>query len=285
MVSRNNVINSIALFVSILIHASLFGGGWYFVQQYNKTRIIEVDNVLGWEWLEYVPEQEHVPEAAPLPPPPGEPEPETEQEPEVEQAAPTPEPVAPVEIEKPIVKKEITPPRKTAPPKKEKIKPEKPKEKPKKDKPKPKRQEEISQDPLPQDKPLFVVPPPRATVTAPSLSNIQNNTGVSNDGKTGKPNGGSQTGSKETAHNYNCGLQDRINSAVQRRKGRIRDRGTAVVSFDIQSNGQFSNIRIESSSGVEKIDSLILESVRSVGRYTPPPEGHLVSKRIPLNVR
>ena len=72
---------------------------------------------------------------------------------------------------------------------------------------------------------------------------------------------------------------------MQKRKGRIRERGTAVVAFDIQANGQFSNIRIEQGSGVQRIDDLILESVRSVGRYDPPPEGRAVHKRIPLNVR
>ena len=80
-------------------------------------------------------------------------------------------------------------------------------------------------------------------------------------------------------------MQGRIASTVQKRKGRIRERGTAVVAFDIQASGQFTNIRIEQSSGVQRIDDLILESVRSVGSYAPPPEGRTVAKRILLQVR
>ena len=146
-----------------------------------------------------------------------------------------------------------------------------------------------------RERPVFTPPPARVSIAPPVPSatygqgqtpNARPNAdanasrGGSPDGKPdGKPGGGINT------KNYNTGLQQRIATAVAKRKGRIRERGTAIVAFDIQASGAFSNIRIEQSSGVQQIDDLILDAVRSVGRYAAPPEGQVVSKRIPLNVK
>ena len=194
------------------------------------------------------------------------------------------------------IKKEPPPPPKKEEPKKEKTKEkpkpkkEKPKEPPKpKEKPKPR--EETPPQPVPQirERPQITPPAPRPVNIAPSGNNNYGQTpnAAANNGN--KANGGSangaQSGNKQSAASYNAGLQGRLASTVQKRKGRIRERGTASVSFDIQPNGQFTNIRIEQSSGVQRIDDLILESVRSVGRYDPPPDGRTIYRTIPLNVK
>ena len=264
-----------AFCLSLAVHAALFGGGWYLYQS-GRAAPVAVENVLGWESLQYLTEEEHAPAPPPAAePPPPPPEPQPEPEPEPEPAPVVEEKAAPVEI-----KKEPPPP-----PKKEKPKePPKPKEKPKP-------RETIPPEPAPQirERPQNIPPAPRPVTIAPPSNNHDGQTpnAAANNGN--KANGGSvngaQSGSKTAEKNYNAGLQGRIASTVQKRKGRIRERGTAVVAFDIQANGQFSNIRIEQGSGVQRIDDLILESVRSVGRYDPPPEGRTVSKRIPLNVK
>ena len=283
-----------AFCLSLAVHTALFGGGWYLYQS-GRTAPVAVENVLGWESLEYLVEEEHAPAPPPAaePPPPPEPQPETEPEPE-------PEPVVEEKVAPVKIKKEPPPPPKKEEPKKPKEKPkpqkEKPKEKPKeppkpKEKPKPKPRETIPPEPAPQirERPQNIPPAPRPVTIAPPSNNHDGQTpnAAANNGN--KANGGSvdgaQSGNKTSERNYNAGLQGRIASTVQKRKGRIRERGTAVVAFDIQANGQFSNIRIEQGSGVQRIDHLILESVRSVGRYDPPPEGRTVSKRIPLNVK
>ncbi|MFC2754213.1 MAG: energy transducer TonB, partial [Cardiobacterium sp.] len=134
-----------------------------------------------------------------------------------------------------------------------------------------------------------ITPPPRPVNIVPPATNHYGQISNANAANNGRANGGTrdgaQSGAKITEKNHNAGLQGRIASTVQKRKGRIRERGTAVVAFDIQASGQFTNIRIEQSSGVQRIDDLILESVRSVGSYAPPPEGRTVPKRIPLQVR
>ena len=283
-----------AFCLSLAVHTALFGGGWYLYQS-GRAAPVAVENVLGWESLEYLVEEEHAPAPPPAaePPPPPEPQPETEPEPE-------PEPVVEEKVAPVKIKKEPPPPPKKEEPKKPKEKPkpqkEKPKEKPKeppkpKEKPKPKPRETIPPEPAPQirERPQNIPPAPRPVTIAPPSNNHDGQTpnAAANNGN--KANGGSvdgaQSGNKTSERNYNAGLQGRIASTVQKRKGRIRERGTAVVAFDIQANGQFSNIRIEQGSGVQRIDDLILESVRSVGRYDPPPEGRTVSKRIPLNVK
>ena len=262
-----------AFCLSLAVHTALFGGGWYLYQS-GRAAPVAVENVLGWESLEYLVEEEHAPAPppAPEPPPPPPPPPEPEPEPEPE---PKPEPVveekaAPVEI-----KKEPPPPPK--------------KEEPKKEKPKPR--EEAPPQPVPQirERPQITPPAPCPVNIAPPGNNNYGQTpnAAANNGN--KANGGSangaQSGNKQSAASYNAGLQGRLASTVQKRKGRIRERGTASVGFDIQPNGQFTNIRIEQSSGVQRIDDLILESVRSVGRYDPPPDGRTIHRTIPLNVK
>ena len=284
-----------AFCLSLAVHAALFGGGWYLYKT-GRAAPVAVENVLGWESLQYLTEEEHAP-APPPPaaePPPPPPEPQPEPEPEPEPAPVVEEKAAPVEI-----KKEPPPPKKEEPKKekpKEKPKPpkEKPKEKPKeppKPKEKPKPRAETPPEPAPQihERPQNIPPAPRPVNIAPPSNNNYGQTpnAVANNGN--KANGGSadsaQSGNKTSERNYNAGLQGRIASTVQKRKGRIRERGTAVVAFDIQASGQFTNIRIEQSSGVQGIDDLILESVRSVGRYDPPPDGRTIHRTIPLNVK
>ena len=282
-----------AFCLSLAVHAALFGGGWYLYKT-GRAAPVAVENVLGWESLQYLTEEEHAPVPPPpaAEPPPPPPESQSEPEPEPEPAPVVEEKAAPVEI-----KKEPPPPKKEEPKKpKEKPKPkkEKPKEKhkePPKPKEKPKPRAETPPEPAPQirERPQNIPPAPRPVNIAPPSNNNYGQTpnAVANNGN--KANGGSadgaQSGNKTSERNYNAGLQGRIASTVQKRKGRIRERGTAVVAFDIQASGQFTNIRIEQSSGVQRIDDLILESVRSVGSYAPPPEGCTVPKRIPLNVR
>ena len=141
--------------------------------------------------------------------------------------------------------------------------------------------------------PVFTPPPARVSIAPPVPSSTYGQGQTPNArpdagaGRGGSPDGrvGGKPGGEITTKNYNQGLQQRIAGAVAKRKGRIRERGTAVVAFDIQASGAFSNIRIEQSSGVRQIDDLILDAVRSVGRYAAPPEGRTVSKRIPLNVK
>ena len=284
-----------AFCLSLAVHTALFGGGWYLYQS-GRAAPVAVENVLGWESLEYLVTEEHAPAPPPAsepPPPPPEPEPEPEPEPKPQPVVE--EKAAPLEI-----KKEPPPPPKKEEPKKPKEKPkpqkEKPKEKPKeppkpKEKPKPKPRETIPPEPAPQtrERPQNIPPAPRPVTIAPPSNNHDGQTpnAAANNGN--KANGGSvngaQSGSKTAEKNYNAGLQGRIASTVQKRKGRIRERGTASVGFDIQPNGQFTNIRIEQSSGVQRIDDLILESVRSVGRYDPPPDGRTIHRTIPLNVK
>ena len=282
-----------AFCLSLAVHAALFGGGWYLYKT-GRAAPVAVENVLGWESLQYLTEEEHAPVPPPpaAEPPPPPPESQSEPEPEPEPAPVVEEKAAPVEI-----KKEPPPPKKEEPKKpKEKPKPkkEKPKEKhkePPKPKEKPKPRAETPPEPAPQirERPQNIPPAPRPVNIAPPSNNNYGQTpnAAANNGN--KANGGSvdgaQSGSKQSAASYNAGLQGRLASTVQKRKGRIRERGTASVGFDIQPNGQFTNIRIEQSSGVQRIDDLILESVRSVGSYAPPPEGCTVPKRIPLNVR
>ena len=279
-----------AFCLSLAVHAALFGGGWYLYKT-GRAAPVAVENVLGWESLQYLTEEEHAPAPPPAPepppPPPPEPQPETEPEPEPEPVVE--EKVAPVEI-----KKELPPPPKKEEPKKPKEKPKPQKEKPKeppKPKEKPKPREEAPPQPVPQirERPQNIPPAPRPVTIAPPSNNHDGQTpnAAANNGN--KANGGSvdgaQSGNKTSERNYNAGLQGRIASTVQKHKGRIRERGTAVVAFDIQANGQFSNIRIEQGSGVQRIDDLILESVRSVGRYDPPPDGRTIHRTIPLNVK
>lgn len=274
------------LTVSLAVHAGIFAGALWIYRQ-DPPPAVTVNHILDWEWAEYAPEPAPAaPPSPPLPPP----EPESEPEPEIQPEA-KPEPVieektAPVEIKK-IEKK--PPPKKEPPKEKPKPKKEKPKDKPK-EKTQPKRERE----PVPEERGRAAFTPPPARVITPPVPSATYGQGQTpnaplrtDTSRSGLPDGkpGGKAGGGITTKNYNTGLQQRIASAVAKRKGRIRDRGTAIVAFDIQASGAFSNIRIEQSSGVRQIDDLILDAVRSVGRYAAPPEGQTVSRRIPLNVK
>ena len=76
-----------AFCLSLAVHTALFGGGWYLYQS-GRTAPVAVENVLGWESLEYLVTEEHAPAPPPAPEPPPPPPPEPEPEPE-----PKPEPV------------------------------------------------------------------------------------------------------------------------------------------------------------------------------------------------
>ena len=83
-----------AFCLSLAVHAAIFGGSWY-IYKTGRAEPVIVENVLGWESLEYLTEEEHAPAPPPAPepppPPPPEPEPEPESEPEPvveEKAAP-----------------------------------------------------------------------------------------------------------------------------------------------------------------------------------------------------
>ena len=78
-----------AFCLSLAVHTALFGGGWY-IYQSGRAAPVAVENVLGWESLEYLVEEEHAPAPPPAPEPPPPPPPEPEPEPEPE---PKPEPV------------------------------------------------------------------------------------------------------------------------------------------------------------------------------------------------
>ena len=54
-----------AFCLSLAVHTALFGGGWYLYQS-GRAAPVAVENVLGWESLQYLTEEEH----APVPPPP-----------------------------------------------------------------------------------------------------------------------------------------------------------------------------------------------------------------------
>ena len=288
-----------AFCLSLAVHTALFGGGWYLYQS-GRAAPVAVENVLGWESLEYLVTEEHAPAPPPAsepPPPPPEPEPEPEPEPKPQPVVE--EKAAPVEIKKeppPPPKKEE--PKKEKPKEKPKPKKEKPKEKPKeppKPKEKPKPRAETPPEPAPQirERPQNIPPAPRPVNIAPPSNNhygqtpnaSPNHSGITTGGKAGGNSNKNVSGNKITAENYDRGLRNSIASTVQKRKGRIRERGTATVSFDVQANGQFTNIQIVQSSGVQRIDDLILESVRSVGRYAPPPDGQVMHRNIPLNVK
>ena len=47
-----------AFCLSLAVHTALFGGGWYLYQS-GRAAPVAVENVLGWESLEYLVEEEH----------------------------------------------------------------------------------------------------------------------------------------------------------------------------------------------------------------------------------
>lgn len=279
MAGYSRAADLVALTISLAVHTGIVAGGVWIYRQDPPPAVITPE-ILNWEWAEYAPEP------APAAPPPAvlpDPEPQVVPEPVIEETT------TPVEIKKSEKK---PPPEKEKPKEKPKAKKEKPKDKPRpKEKPKPER------EPTPEirERPVFTPPPARVSIAPPVSSpihgqgqtpgarpnaDIKTSRGGSPDGKPGgSPSGGI------TTQNYNTALQQRIATAVAKRKGRIRERGTAVVAFDILASGTFSNIRIEQSSGVQQIDDLILDAVRGIAHYAAPPEGRTVSKRIPLNVR
>ena len=53
-----------AFCLSLAVHTALFGGGWY-IYKTGRAAPVAVENVLGWESLQYLTEEEH----APAPPP------------------------------------------------------------------------------------------------------------------------------------------------------------------------------------------------------------------------
>ena len=75
--------STVAFCLSLAVHAGIFGGGWYLYQN-SRAAPVAVENVLGWESLQYVIEEEHAPAPPPPPPPPPEPQPAPEPEPEPE---------------------------------------------------------------------------------------------------------------------------------------------------------------------------------------------------------
>lgn len=52
-----------AFCLSLAVHTALFGGGWYLYQS-GRAAPVAVENVLGWESLEYLVEEEHAPRTA-----------------------------------------------------------------------------------------------------------------------------------------------------------------------------------------------------------------------------
>ena len=46
-----------AFCLSLAVHTALFGGGWYLYQS-GRAAPVAVENVLGWESLEYLVEEE-----------------------------------------------------------------------------------------------------------------------------------------------------------------------------------------------------------------------------------
>ena len=58
-----------AFCLSLAVHAAIFGGSWY-IYKTGRAEPVIVENVLGWESLEYLTEEEHAPAPPPPPPPP-----------------------------------------------------------------------------------------------------------------------------------------------------------------------------------------------------------------------
>ena len=85
MVGYSRARSAAAFCLSLAVHTVLFGSGWYLYQS-GRAAPVAVENVLGWESLEYLVEEEHAPAPppAPEPPPPTPPQTETAPEPKTQ---------------------------------------------------------------------------------------------------------------------------------------------------------------------------------------------------------
>ena len=53
MVGYSRARSAAAFCLSLAVHTALFGGGWYLYQS-GRAAPVAVENVLGWESLEYL---------------------------------------------------------------------------------------------------------------------------------------------------------------------------------------------------------------------------------------
>ena len=66
MVGYSRARSAAAFCLSLAVHTALFGGGWYLYQS-GRAAPVAVENVLGWESLEYLVEEEPAPAPPPAP--------------------------------------------------------------------------------------------------------------------------------------------------------------------------------------------------------------------------
>lgn len=151
----------------------------------------------------------------------------------------TPEPEPVVEV----IKKPKPPPPKP-------IKKPRPKPKPKKQ-PRPEPVVEAKPQPEPVVEPEIIVQPPPAIVVAPSPEPVD--TRISDE--------------------YKFSVRQAIeaNKRYPRKARRLRQQGTAVVTFTILRDGSIQNLRITQSTGVERLDQAALKAIEKINGRFPLP--------------
>lgn len=97
-------------------------------------------------------------------------------------------------------------------------------------------------------------------------------------------NASSGSGGAGSKGNYQAGLRKAIarNKHYPRQAQRMRQTGVAHISFVVNPNGRFANIRLVKSSGVPALDEAALATVKKTGGYSPVPDGTSLSFTLPI---
>jgi TonB family protein len=64
-----------------------------------------------------------------------------------------------------------------------------------------------------------------------------------------------------------------------------RQFGVVWIEFEVHENGSVQNIKINQSSGFAILDEEALETLRRVGSAEPPPNGHKLTIKVPLEFK
>ncbi len=95
-----------------------------------------------------------------------------------------------------------------------------------------------------------------------------------------------RNGNKKSSNAYKNGLVRAISRVAQRnypkKAKRMRKQGTVRVSFQINSNGVISNIRVVGSSGNSSLDKAAAKALKRLGRYKKPPAGFPSTVTVPI---
>lgn len=100
---------------------------------------------------------------------------------------------------------------------------------------------------------------------------------IAQQGTTNKSLGGQGHAQQGHGASYLAGLLNTISKraaqSYPQQARQMRQQGRVKVAFTLQDDGRLSNIRLLQSSGYHSLDQAALNTLKRLGKYSPPPAG------------